>query len=234
MTARRSRRPRAAYAVLALGLTGSLALTGCNSHSSKKSKKTSSSSMKSKKSKKRRIISGGAAAGAGAGAGTAAQQRRSLCRPTPGSFRFASLTDPSHVILTYKNKSSSSCYLFNAPLLYRGEDGTKDMPYNRDKPLAFYDGEPGFMQDHRIQLAPGASAYASIPTKTASDKGKPQNLMYFGVAQYNGSKLQGTATALHFGRYDRHPSIGKTAKVGAWSRSLAGAEVDTKTGNTDK
>ncbi|MFJ9849304.1 hypothetical protein [Streptomyces sp. NPDC101150] len=221
MTARRSRRS-AAYAALALGLAGSLALTGCNSHSSKKSKRSSSSSSKSKK---HRIIGGGA--GAGAGAGAAASRDRSMCRPIPGSFRFVQVSEPSQVIVKYRNKTSSSCYLYNAPMLFRGDALSKDGSYDSTKPVALYEGAPGLMNGHRIQVAPGATAYATIPTKTASDKGKAQTLMYFGVMKRHEFSVQRTATAVHFGRYDQHPSIGKTAKVSDWYLSLNRAQSAT-------
>ncbi|MFI9050462.1 hypothetical protein [Streptomyces sp. NPDC053427] len=224
MTARRSRRS-AAYAALALGLAASLALTGCKSHSSKKSKKTSSSSSY-KKNKKHRIIGGGAGAAAGAGAGAAAR-RGNMCRPVPGWFKFVQLSEPSHVIVKYRNKGSSSCYLYNAPMVFRGDAPAKDGSYDSTKPLGLYEGAPDYMNNHRVEVAAGATAYATIPTKTASDKGKAQNLMYLGVMQPNRFSTQGAANPIHFGRYDQHPSIGATAKVSDWYLSLIQAQSAT-------
>ncbi|ARF56312.1 hypothetical protein [Streptomyces gilvosporeus] len=222
MTAGRSRHYRAAYAALALGLAGSLALTGCKNHSSKKSK-TSSSSSSSYKSKKHRII------GRGTGAGAMTSRRRGMCRPTPGSFTFVQLSAPSHVLVKYRNKSRLSCYLYNAPMVYRGDAPSKSGSYDITKPLGLYGGSPGFMNSHRIEVRGGATAYASIPTPTPSDKGKAQNVMYLGVMMQGKAAMQGVANAVHFGRYDRHPSIGATAKVGDWYLTRFRAESATHT-----
>ncbi|MBO8191345.1 hypothetical protein ITI46_06510 [Streptomyces oryzae] len=229
MTVHRSRRHRVVLAALVLGLTGALAVTGCSHHSSKKSRRSSSSSVKkstgSKKSHKRKIIGGGS----GSGADHTTRARRSMCRPAPGSFRFIPLSEPSHVLVEYRNKRSSSCTLHNAPVLYRGEDGTKDEPYDRAKPLKFYEGGPELLDGHVLTVAAHGRAYASIPTKTASDKGTAQRLMYFGVMQPHSAELWRTATPLHFGKYDRLPSIGRTAKVGNWYGTKFRAETATDT-----
>ncbi len=152
-----------------------------------------------------------------------------MCRPTPGSFKFVQLSEPSHVLVKYRNKSRSSCYLYNAPMVYRGDAPSKSGSYDIAKPLGLYEGAPGFMNSHRIEVRGGATAYASIPTLAASDKGKAQNVMYLGVMMQGRAAMQGVANAVHFGRYDRHPSIGATAKVGDWYLTQFRAESATHT-----
>ncbi|MFG2140292.1 hypothetical protein [Streptomyces sp. NPDC048650] len=229
MTARRSRRS-AAYAALALGLAGSLALTGCNSHSSKKSKKHSYSS--SSKSKKRRIIGG---TGAAAGAGAAASRTRP-CTVPPGSFKLtaAGASGPSHVIVRYHNIRSASCYLYNAPMLFF-PDSKKEEGYDRTKPLGFYEGGPGFLNGHRIEVKGDGYAYASVPTKTASDKGTRQSMMYLGAMAPSQIKVRSTATPRRFGQYkSMWPSLGKTAKVSDWYLDQHTAETQSDTALSDK
>ncbi|MEU9110786.1 hypothetical protein AB0D04_03020 [Streptomyces sp. NPDC048483] len=233
MTAHRSRRRSAAYAALALALCGSLALTGCNSKS-KKSKKTSSSS--SYKSKKHKIIGG---AGAGAGAGAAANRTRP-CTIAPGSYKLTTAggsTAPSHLILQYRNTRSASCYLYGAPMLFF-PDTTKEEGYDRMKPLGFYEGTPDSLVTHRIEVKAKGYAYASIPTKTAADKGTKQNMLYLGAMRSNSAELYRAATPVRYGHYKTmlRPSLGKTAKVSDWYlyRSMAEDVTDTELSDGDK
>lgn len=211
MTARRSRRRSAAYAALALGLAGSLALTGCNSHSSKKSKKSSSSSSKSKK---RKIIGGGAAA-AGAGAG-AASRRVSPCWPSTYRVTFSQQTGSnSHVTVKFRNTSSSTCRLYNAPQLR----------FNNSKdPLPLLQGEPGALGGPTIDVPAKNYAYAVIPTNTAAAKGTEQKSV---TIDFMGSSMSSTTrgpVTVNFAEKRVHISVGKS-KVTNWSHSIHGAEL---------
>ncbi|KUL35996.1 hypothetical protein ADL22_25865 [Streptomyces sp. NRRL F-4489] len=155
MTARRTRRRSAAYAALALGLAGSLALTGCNG--SAKSKKSSSSS--SSKSTKRKIIGGGTAA-AGAGAGAAATRRTPPCPVSTTRLSFSQPSGPKgYVSVRYRNASSTlSCVLYDGPLLY----------FSKSKsPVPLMKGEGGNV----LTLRPKGVAYAVIPTTTPAARG---------------------------------------------------------------
>ncbi|MGW1373429.1 DUF4232 domain-containing protein [Streptomyces sp. NPDC002446] len=215
MTARRSRRRSTAYAALALGLAGSLALTGCNGSSSKKSKKSSSSS-----SKKRKIIGGGAAA-AGAGAGAASRRPTNCTTGTSADFTFINKADPSHVIVKYRNSKSRSCYLYNSPMLYFG---------SAKQPLGYYEGAPSFGDSQRIEVPARGFAYASIPTTTAADKGTKQKVVKVGFMNATEPTQRGLSTTVNFSQYASLPSVGKTAKVGDWYLSDKLAEIKTNTG----
>ncbi|MFG2093212.1 DUF4232 domain-containing protein [Streptomyces sp. NPDC048612] len=212
MTARRSRRRSAAYAALALGLAGSLALTGCNSHSSKKSKKSKKSSFSSSKSKKRKIIGGGAAA-AGAGA---ASRRVPDCYPSTYKVTFSQQTGPkSHVAVKFKNSGSRDCKLYNAPLLRFD---------NAKKPLPLLQGTPGHLDGTRITVPAHGYAYAVIPTNTAATKGNEQKSVavdFMGISA--GSPTHGPAT-VSFAEKRLHISVGKS-KVTNWSSSIHGAQL---------
>jgi hypothetical protein len=209
MTARRSRHRSAAYAALALGLAGSLALTGCNSHSSKKSKKSSSSSSKSKK---RKIIGGGAAA-AGAGA---ASRRVPDCYPSTYKVTFSQQTGPkSHVAVKFKNSTSRDCKLYNAPLLRFN---------NARKPLPLLQGTPGHLDGTRITVPAHGYAYAVIPTNTAATKGTEQKSVAIDFMGISASSVTHGPVTVDFAEKRLHISVGKS-KVTNWSSSIHGAQL---------
>ncbi|QIK07773.1 DUF4232 domain-containing protein [Streptomyces sp. ID38640] len=209
MTARRSRHRSAAYAALALGLAGSLALTGCNSHSSKKSKKSSSSSSKSKK---RKIIGGGAAA-AGAGA---TSRRVPDCYPSTYKLTFSQQTGPkSHVAVKFKNSTSRDCKLYNAPLLR----------FNNSKdPLPLSQGTPGHLDGTRITVPAHGDAYAVIPTNTAATKGTEQKSVTVDFMGISASSVTHGPATVNFAEKRLHISVGKS-KVTNWSASIHGAQL---------
>ncbi|MFC9228262.1 DUF4232 domain-containing protein [Streptomyces decoyicus] len=217
MTARRSRSRSAAYAALALGLAGSLALTGCNSHSSKKSKKSSSSKSKmssssSSKSKKRRIIGGGAAA---AGAGTASR-RVPDCYPSTYKVTFSQQTGPqSHVAVKFKNSTSRDCKLYNAPLLRFN---------NAKAPLPLLQGTPGHLDGTRITVPAHGYAYAVIPTNTAAAKGTEQKSVTIDFMGISASSVTHGPVTVNFAEKRLHISVGKS-KVTNWSSSIHGAQL---------
>ncbi|MGW2021334.1 DUF4232 domain-containing protein [Streptomyces decoyicus] len=213
MTARRSRSRSAAYAALALGLAGSLALTGCNSHSSKKSKKSSSSSKKSSsKSKKRRIIGGGAAA-----AGTGAASRRVPdCHPSTYKVTFSQQTGPkSHVAVKFKNSTSRDCKLYNAPLLRFD---------NAKAPLPLLQGTPGHLDGTRITVPAHGYAYAVIPTNTAATKGTERKSVAIDFMGISASSVTHGPATVNFAEKRLHISVGKS-KVTNWSSSIHGAQL---------
>ncbi|MEU9489614.1 DUF4232 domain-containing protein [Streptomyces decoyicus] len=213
MTARRSRSRSAAYAALALGLAGSLALTGCNSHSSKKSKKSSSSLKKSSsKSKKRRIIGGGAAA-SGAGA---ASRRVPDCYPSTYKVTFSQQTGPkSHVAVKFKNSTSRDCKLYNAPLLRFD---------NAKAPLPLLQGTPGHLDGTRITVPAHGYAYAVIPTNTAAAKGSEQKSVTIDFMGISASSVTHGPVTVNFAEKRLHISVGKS-KVTNWSSSIHGAQL---------
>ncbi|MCX5444637.1 DUF4232 domain-containing protein [Streptomyces nigrescens] len=212
MTARRSRHRSAAYAALALGLAGSLALTGCNSHSSKKSKKSSSSSSSSSKSKKRKIIGGGAAA-AGAGA---ASRRVPDCYPSTYKLTFSQQTGPkSHVAVKFKNSTSRDCKLYNAPLLRFN---------NAKDPLPLSQGTPGHLDGTRITVPAHGYAYAVIPTNTAATKGTEQKSVAVDFMGISASSVTHGPATVNFAEKRLHISVGKS-KVTNWSSSIHGAQL---------
>ncbi|MFE7783750.1 DUF4232 domain-containing protein [Streptomyces nigrescens] len=212
MTARRSRHRSAAYAALALGLAGSLALTGCNSHSSKKSKKSSSSSSSSSKSKKRKIIGGGAAA-AGAGA---ASRRVPDCYPSTYKLTFSQQTGPkSHVAVKFKNSTSRDCKLYNAPLLRFN---------NAKDPLPLSQGTPGHLDGTRITVPAHGYAYAVIPTNTAATKGTEQKSVAVDFMGISASSVTHGPAIVNFAEKRLHISVGKS-KVTNWSSSIHGAQL---------
>ncbi|MGW7248753.1 DUF4232 domain-containing protein [Streptomyces decoyicus] len=224
MTARRSRSRSAAYAALALGLAGSLALTGCNSHSSKKSKKSSSSSKSkmssssSSKSKKRRIIGGGAAA---AGAGTASR-RVPDCYPSTYKVTFSQQTGPkSHVAVKFKNSTSRDCKLYNAPLLRFN---------NAKTPLPLLQGTPGHLDGTRITVPAHGYAYAVIPTNTAATKGTEQKSVTMDFMGISASSVTHGPVTVNFAEKRLHISVGKS-KVTNWSSSIHGAQLAGDVGN---
>ncbi|MGW7639421.1 DUF4232 domain-containing protein [Streptomyces decoyicus] len=223
MTARRSRSRSAAYAALALGLAGSLALTGCNSHSSKKSKKSSSSKSKmssssSSKSKKRRIIGGGAAA---AGAGTASR-RVPDCYPSTYKVTFSQQTGPkSHVAVKFKNSTSRDCKLYNAPLLRFK---------NAKTPLPLLQGTPGHLDGTRITVPAHGYAYAVIPTNTAATKGTEQKSVTMDFMGISASSVTHGPVTVNFAEKRLHISVGKS-KVTNWSSSIHGAQLAGGVGN---
>ncbi|MFC9236022.1 DUF4232 domain-containing protein [Streptomyces decoyicus] len=213
MTARRSRSRSAAYAALALGLAGSLALTGCNSHSSKKSKKSSSSLKKSSsKSKKRRIIGGGTAA-SGAGA---ASRRVPDCYPSTYKVTFSQQTGPkSHVAVKFKNSTSRDCKLYNAPLLRFD---------NAKAPLPLLQGTPGHLDGTRITVPAHGYAYAVIPTNTAATKGSEQKSVTIDFMGISASSVTHGPVTVNFAEKRLHISVGKS-KVTNWSSSIHGAQL---------
>ncbi|MEU9118525.1 DUF4232 domain-containing protein [Streptomyces sp. NPDC048506] len=209
MTARRSRRS-AVYAALALGLAGSLALTGCNSHSSKSKKSSSSSS----KTKKRRIIGGGAAA-AGAGAG-AASRRVTDCRPSSYKVTFSQQTGPqSHVTVKFKNTTSSACRVYNAPLLRFN---------NAKDPLPLFQGKPSELAGTRNTVPANGYVYAVIPTNTAATKGTEQKSVTVDFMGLSASSRTYGPAVVDFAEKRLHISVGKS-KVTDWFTSVHGAEV---------
>lgn len=219
MTASRSRRRSAAYAALALGLCGTLALTGCNSH--KKSKKhTSSSTHKSSshKSKKRKIIGGGAAA-AGAGAGAAAH-RTTKCPTSSYRLTVSHRSDPSRLVVTYRNKGSHPCYLYGAPQLRFGA---------AKEPLQPLSGKPSVVDLHRITVAPRAEAYAVIPTTTAATKGTKQSTASVALVNSSGEPATEQTARLDFSDYRSPVSVGTKAKVGDWYNQLSLADLKAGT-----
>ncbi|MEU8916522.1 DUF4232 domain-containing protein [Streptomyces nigrescens] len=204
MTARRSRHRSAAYAALALGLAGSLALTGCNSHSSKKSKKSSSSSSKSKK---RKIIGGGAAA---------ASRRVPDCYPSTYKLTFSQQTGPkSHVAVKFKNSTSRDCKLYNAPLLRFN---------NAKAPLPLSQGTPGHLDGTRITVPAHGYAYAVIPTNTAATKGTEQKSVAVDFMGISASSVTHGPATVNFAEKRLHISVGKS-KVTNWSSSIHGAQL---------
>ncbi|MFE1170810.1 DUF4232 domain-containing protein [Streptomyces sp. NPDC058773] len=212
MTARRSRHRSAAYAALALGVAGSLALTGCNSHSSKKSKTSKKSSYSSSKSKKRKIIGGGAAA-AGAGA---ASQRVPDCYPSTYKVTFSQQTGPkSHVAVKFKNSTSRDCKLYNAPLLRFN---------NAKKPLPLLQGTPGHLDGTRITVPAHGYAYAVIPTDTAATKGTEQKSVAIDFMGVSASSVTHGPVTVDFAEKRLHISVGKS-KVTNWSSSIHGAQL---------
>lgn len=216
MTARRSRSRSAAYAALALGLAGSLALTGCNSHSSKKSKKSSSSSSKSKK---RRIIGGSAAA---AGAAGTASRRVPDCYPSTYKVTFSQQTGPkSHVAVKFKNSTSRDCKLYNAPLLRFN---------NAKSPLPLLQGTPGHFDGTRITVPAHGYAYAVIPTNTAAAKGAEQKSVTIDFMGISASSVTHGPVTVNFAEKRLHVSVGKS-KVTNWSSSLHGAQLAGGVGN---
>ena len=213
MTARRSRHRSAAYAALALGLAGSLALTGCNSHSSKKSKSSKKSSSSSSKSKKRRIIGGGAAA---AGAGAAASRRVSDCFPSTYKVAFSQQSGPdSHVTVKFKNTTSRDCKLYNAPLLRFN---------NAKNPLPLLQGTPGHLDGTRLTVPAHGYAYAVIPTNTAATKGTEQKSVTIDFMGVSASSVTHGPVTVNFAEKRLHVSVGKT-KVTNWTSSVHGAQL---------
>ncbi|PBC83572.1 Protein of unknown function [Streptomyces sp. 2224.1] len=222
MTARRSRSRSAAYAALALGLAGSLALTGCNSHSSKKSKKSSFSSSKTSKTsktKKRRIIGGSAAA---AGAAGTASRRVPDCYPSTYKVTFSQQTGPkSHVAVKFKNSTSHDCKLYNAPLLRFN---------NAKSPLPLLQGTPGHFDGTRITVPAHGYAYAVIPTNTAATKGTEQKSVTIDFMGISASSVTHGPVTVNFAEKRLHVSVGKS-KVTNWSSSLHGAQLAGGVGN---
>ncbi|MFE3549774.1 DUF4232 domain-containing protein [Streptomyces kronopolitis] len=222
MTARRSRPRSAAYAALALGLAGSLALTGCNSHSSKRSKtskKSSSSSWSSAKSKsssktkKRRIIGGGAA---GVGAGTAASHRVPDCYPSTYKVTFSQQTGPgSHVTVQFKNTTARACKLYNAPLL-RFDHAKSALP--------LLQGTPGHLSGTRLTVPGHGYAYAVIPTDTAAAKGTARKSVTVDFMGVSASSVTHGPVTVDFAEKRLHLSVGRT-KVTNWTSSVHGAEL---------
>ncbi|MEV6563412.1 DUF4232 domain-containing protein [Streptomyces kronopolitis] len=221
MTARRSRHRSAAYAALALGLAGSLALTGCNSHSSKRSKsskksssssRSSGSSWSSSKSKKRRVIGGAA----GVGAGTAASRRVPDCYPSTYKVTFSQQSGPgSHVTVRFKNTTARDCRLYNAPLL-RFDHAKTALPLSQ--------GTPGHLSGTRLTVPGHGYAYAVIPTDTAAARGtarKSVTIDFMGVSA--GSVTHGPVT-VDFAEKRLRLSVG-TTKVTNWTSSVHGAEL---------
>ncbi|MBM4794804.1 DUF4232 domain-containing protein [Streptomyces sioyaensis] len=218
MTARRSRHRSAAYAALALGLAGSLALTGCNSHSSKKSKKSkksssvSKSSSSSSKSKKRKIIGGGAAA-AGAGA---ASRRVPDCFPSTYKVTFSQQSGPdSHVTVKFKNTAGRDCTLYNAPLLRFN---------NAKSPLPLLQGTPGHLDGTRLTVPAHGYAYAVLPTNTAATKGTEQKSVTIDFMGVSASSVTHGPVTVNFAEKRLHLSVGKT-KVTNWTSSVHGAQL---------
>ncbi|MFB6441138.1 DUF4232 domain-containing protein [Streptomyces sp. NPDC056411] len=218
MTARRSRSRSAAYAALALGLAGSLALTGCNSHSSKNAKKSKKSSFSSSKSKKRKIIGGGAAA---AGAGAAAT-RVPDCFPSTYKVTFSQQTGPkSHVTVKFKNTTSRDCKLYNAPLLRFT---------NAKDPLPLQQGAPGHVDGTHITVPSNGYAYAVIPTNTAAAKGTAQKSVTIDFMGISSTSVTRGPVTVDFAEKRLHISVGKS-KVTNWSSSVHGAELAAGVGN---
>lgn len=216
MTARRSRPRSAAYAALALGLAGSLALTGCNSHSSKrtkKSKKSSSSSWSSSKSKKRKVIGGGAA---GVGAGTAASRRVPDCYPSTYKVTFSQQSGPAgHVTVKFKNTTARDCKLYNAPLLRFN---------NAKAALPLLQGTPGHLDGTRLTVPAHGYAYAVLPTNTAAAKGTEQRSVTIDFMGVSASSVTHGPVTVNFAEKRLHVSVGKT-KVTNWTSSVHGAEL---------
>ncbi|MFE5736870.1 DUF4232 domain-containing protein [Streptomyces celluloflavus] len=219
MTARRTRRRPAAYAALAIGLSGTLALTGCSGNAKKSRSKSqkqtssatsSSSSSASSKSKKRRVIGGGAGVGAGAGA---ASRAAGTCIPTADSLRFFQKASPSHVVVEFTNRSGAPCKLYDAPALRFGA---------AKEPLGFLAGGPS-MVGHSVALRPRGHAWASIPTTTAATRGTKQT---FATVEFLGNGLRGAHRGPARVDFPGGPvSVGPAAKVTDWQVSLTKAEL---------
>ncbi|MYU54934.1 MULTISPECIES: DUF4232 domain-containing protein [Streptomyces] len=218
MTAYRTRRRSAAYAALAIGLSGTLALTGCSGNAKKSRSKSqkqtsssagsSSSSSSSSKSKKRRIIGGGAGVGAGA-----ASRAAGTCIPTADSLRFFQKASPSHVVVEFTNRSGSPCKLYDAPALRFGA---------AKEPLGFLEGGPS-MVGHSVALRPRGHAWASIPTTTAATRGTKQT---FATVEFLGNGLHGAHRGPARVDFPGGPvSVGPAAKVTDWQVSLTKAEL---------
>ncbi|GGU59073.1 hypothetical protein GCM10010211_24940 [Streptomyces albospinus] len=206
MTARRT----TACAALALGLAGSLALTGCNSS---KTHKSSSSASKSK----HRIV-GGAAAGAGAGAGAGAAARRNgrttSCSLSTSRLQFNQQTGPKgYVSVRYRNSSSTlSCTLYGAPLLSFNQAKTPLPPVKEG-------------WSHQVTLRPRDTAYAVIPTNTPAALGTRQENVAVRFARSTGSPV-----TFDFAEKRDVISVGRS-KVSDWNSSLSGARLEAGVGN---
>ena len=211
MTARRSRRRSAAYAALALGLAGSLALTGCNSHS-KKSKKSSSSSTS--KSKKRKIIGGG---GAAAGAG-AASHRSSDCKASATKLGVTHRPDPSRLVITYENRSSAPCHLYYAPVIRLDRSEVPLQPLH----------EESAVMAHRATVPAHGKAFAVIPTNTAATKGAHLNTMDIRFSDSHGDP-RALSADIGFSKYQPTVAANSKAKVGEWYTSLDLADLKSGT-----
>ncbi|MCK7623836.1 DUF4232 domain-containing protein [Streptomyces sp. RS10V-4] len=215
MTARRTRRRSAAFAALALGLAGSLALTGCNSSSSKSRKSSSSSSSKSKK----RTVIGGGAAAAGAGAGAAAGSRTRVC---PFSTTWLSFSQTSgakgYVTVRYRNASSTSCTLYDGPLLY----------FNKAKsPLPLMKEEGG----HVLTLKPKSAAYAIIPTTTPAARGTEQKQVGVQfVGRHAGARTPDQPAVYDLAKKYSTVSVGQS-RVTYWYDLPATARMQAGVGN---
>ncbi|WP_411142999.1 DUF4232 domain-containing protein [Streptomyces sp. x-80] len=218
MTARRTRRRSAAYVALTIGLSGTLALTGCSGNAKKsrsKSKKPTSSSAASSaasspKSERRGGIGGGAGVGAGAGA---ASRAAGTCIPTADSLRFFHKPSPSHVVVEFTNRSGAPCKLYDAPALRFGA---------AKEPLGFLEGGPS-MLGHSVALRPRGHAWASIPTTTAATQGTKQT---FATVEFPGNGLRGAHRGPARVDFPGGPvSVGPAAKVTDWQVSLTKAEL---------
>ncbi|MFK0289007.1 DUF4232 domain-containing protein [Streptomyces sp. NPDC090442] len=212
MPARPARR-RSAYAALALGLAGSLALTGCHSGSSKSRKSSSSGSSRSKK---RKII-GGAAAGVGAGA---ARRRGTInCSPHTSRLDFAQQTGPKgYVTVRYTNRSGTlNCRLYGGPLL--SFDGAKS-------PLPMLRAGRG----NGVRLRPGATAYAVVPTNTPAALGTRQKTVSVRFAGSSQGSTTGSPVTYDLVAKHTTLSVGQ-GKVSFWNSTLSSARTEAGVGS---
>ncbi|UNO41049.1 DUF4232 domain-containing protein [Streptomyces sp. MST-110588] len=232
MTARRRRSRRSAtYAVLAVAMAGSLALTGCSGGSSSgsssksksrtksKSKSHSSSSSSTSKGKSGKRTGGGSAAAAGGGA-VGSTRSRGARSCGPGIFRFTvySYYPSDHVVIKATNRSSLTCLLYNHPVIRFG--GAKNpLPVMKDSSL---------LGESVVTVAPKATAWASIPTATAAQKGSGPEHTYATI-EFSGRDLDDEAR----GPQQRVDFPNARLAVGAtqvtfWQRTLRQAEHYTK------
>ncbi|QHC20133.1 DUF4232 domain-containing protein [Streptomyces sp. GS7] len=164
MTARRTRRRSAAYAALALGLAGSLALTGCKSSKTHRSSSTASRST-------HHVIGG---------AGTASRRngRTTYCSLSTSRLQFGQQTGPKgYVTVRYRNSSSTlSCTLYGAPLLSFNQAKTPLPPVKAGS-------------NHQVTLRPRDTAYAVVPTNTPAALGTRQENVAIRFARSTGSPV---------------------------------------------
>ncbi|WP_043265156.1 DUF4232 domain-containing protein [Streptomyces sp. CT34] len=203
MTARRTRRRSAAYAALALGLVGPLALTGCKGSKTHRSSSSSSAGGKSR----HRVIGG---------AGTTAHRNRhvSNCSLSTSRLQFGQQTGPKgYVTVRYRNSSGTlSCTLYGAPLLSFNQAKTPLPPVRAGS-------------NHQVTLRPRDTAYAVIPTDTPAALGTRQENVAIRFARSTGSPV-----TFDFAEKRDVISVGRS-KVSDWNSSLSGAKLEAGVGS---
>ncbi|MFE7316734.1 hypothetical protein ACFU7T_27100 [Streptomyces sp. NPDC057555] len=213
MTARCTRRSTA-YAALALGLAGSLALTGCHSGSSKS---RTGSSATSSKSRRHKIFGSGTAAGVGMGA--AHRRGTTNCSPSTARLDFTQQTGPKgYVSVRYTNRSGTlNCRLYDAPLLAFD---------NAQAPLPVIQPD----RSRVTTLRPRATAYAVIPTGTPAAMGTQRRNVTVRLAGSSKGSTSGSPVVYDLVAKYATVSVGQS-KVSFWNTSLAAAKAEAGVGN---